>query len=57
LPEEEREIVSLLYYQGLSQAEAAAILGVSVRTVQRYWQSALLKLHDLLSGDWLESSR
>jgi len=52
LPEEEREIVSLLYYQGLSQAEAAAILGVTVRTVQRHWRSALLKLHDLLSGDW-----
>jgi RNA polymerase sigma-70 factor (ECF subfamily) len=49
LPQEEREVVSLLYYQGLTQAEAAAILGVSIRTVQRWWQAALLKLHDLLS--------
>ncbi len=53
LPEKERELVGLLYYQGLSQAEAAAILNVSVRTLQRRWQSTLLNLHDLLSGDWL----
>jgi RNA polymerase sigma-70 factor (ECF subfamily) len=49
LPEEERELVVLLYYQGLSQKEAAAILNVSVRTLQRHWQSTLLNLHDLLS--------
>jgi RNA polymerase sigma factor (sigma-70 family) len=53
LPEEERELVGLLYYQGLSQAEAAVLLNVSVRTLQRRWQSTLLNLHDLLSGDWL----
>ena len=52
LPEEEREVVSLLFYQELSQAEAAAILGVTVRTVQRRWQAALLKLHQLLNGQW-----
>jgi RNA polymerase sigma-70 factor (ECF subfamily) len=52
LPEEEREVVSLLFYQELTQAEAAAILGVTVRTVQRRWQAALLKLHQLLNGQW-----
>jgi RNA polymerase sigma factor (sigma-70 family) len=51
LPAEEREAVGLLYYQGLTQAETAAMLGVSVRTVQRRWQSALLKLHDYLKGE------
>lgn len=51
LPVEEREIVELLYYQGLSQAEAASLLDVSVRTVQRRWINAQLKLRDLLSGD------
>jgi RNA polymerase sigma-70 factor (ECF subfamily) len=50
LPEKEREVVDLLYYQGLRQAEAAALLEVSVRTVQNRWQSALLHLHDLLDG-------
>ncbi len=45
LPEEEREVVGLLFYQGLSQAEAAEVLGMSLRTVQRRWHDALLKLH------------
>jgi len=45
LPEEEREIVGLLFYQGLSQAEAAEILNVSLRTVQRRWHAALCRLH------------
>jgi RNA polymerase sigma-70 factor (ECF subfamily) len=49
LPEEEREIVGLLFYQGLSQAEVADLLNVSVRTVQRRWHTALLKLHSVLN--------
>jgi RNA polymerase sigma-70 factor (ECF subfamily) len=46
LPDLEREVVDLLYYQGLSQAEAAELLTVTVRTIQRRWQSALLLLHE-----------
>ncbi|HZZ78434.1 MAG TPA: sigma-70 family RNA polymerase sigma factor [Gemmataceae bacterium] len=45
LPEEEREVVGLLFYQGLSQAEAAEVLGMSLRTLQRRWHTALCKLH------------
>ncbi len=45
LPEEERNIVDLLYYQGLSQTEAAEVLEISLRTVQRRWHDALIKLH------------
>jgi RNA polymerase sigma-70 factor (ECF subfamily) len=45
LPEEERDVFCLLFYQGLSQDEAAAVLGVARRTVQRRWQAALLSLH------------
>jgi DNA-directed RNA polymerase specialized sigma24 family protein len=45
LPDEEREVVGLLFYQGLSQPEAAALLATSVRTVQRRWHTALCKLH------------
>jgi RNA polymerase sigma factor (sigma-70 family) len=52
LPAEEREVVGLLFYQGLSQAEAAAVLHVTVRTVQRRWHAALLKLHQVLGGQW-----
>jgi RNA polymerase sigma-70 factor (ECF subfamily) len=52
LPDDEREVVGLLFYQELTQGEAAALLHVTVRTVQRRWQSALLKLHQVLKGHW-----
>ncbi len=48
LPEPEREVVDLIFYYGMTQAEAAAVLDVAVRTVQRRWQSALLRLHPIL---------
>jgi RNA polymerase sigma-70 factor (ECF subfamily) len=51
LPDEEREVFDLLWYQGLSQAEAAELLGVSERTIKRRWQTARLKLHDALHGE------
>ncbi len=46
LPEDEREVVGLVYYQGLSQSQAAEILNISVRTIQRRWHAALCKLHN-----------
>jgi RNA polymerase sigma factor (sigma-70 family) len=52
LPTEEREVMDLLYYQGMSQSEAAQILEVSERTVKRRWREARLRLHKLL-GDSL----
>lgn len=48
LPDEEREIVDLLFYQGLTQSAAASLLDINVRTVQRRWHAALLKLHRVL---------
>ena len=50
LPDEEREVFDLLWYQGLPQAEAAALLGVSERTIKRRWASARLKLYEALGG-------
>jgi len=44
LPEEEREVFDLLRIQGLTQVEAAEVLGVSARTVQRRLNHALLLL-------------
>jgi RNA polymerase sigma-70 factor (ECF subfamily) len=50
LPDEEREVFDLLWYQSLPQAEAAGLLGVDVRTVKRRWQAARLRLQEALRG-------
>jgi RNA polymerase sigma-70 factor (ECF subfamily) len=54
LPDEEREVFDLLWYQGLSQAEAASMLKVSERTIKRRWQTARLRLHEALKGEMPE---
>jgi RNA polymerase sigma factor (sigma-70 family) len=51
LPEDEREVFDLLWYQGLSQADAAEVLGVTERTIKRRWQAARLRLYDALHGE------
>jgi RNA polymerase sigma-70 factor (ECF subfamily) len=51
LPEEERDLFDLLWYHGLSQAEAAQLLGISERTVQRRWQAARLKIYEVFRGE------
>jgi RNA polymerase sigma-70 factor (ECF subfamily) len=51
LPVEDREVFDLLWYQGLSQAEAAEVLQVSERTIKRRWASARVRLHDALKGE------
>jgi RNA polymerase sigma factor (sigma-70 family) len=53
LPEAEREVFGLLWYDGLSQAEAAEILDVSVRSIKRRWQSARFLLFRTLHGESL----
>lgn len=51
LPESEREVVNLLFYEALTQGEAARLLGVNVRTVKRRWQAARLRLHENPTSD------
>jgi RNA polymerase sigma-70 factor (ECF subfamily) len=51
LPDEEREVFDLLWYQELTQGEAAETLGVSIRTVKRRWMAARLRLEESLEGD------
>jgi RNA polymerase sigma-70 factor (ECF subfamily) len=51
LPNAERELFDLLWYQGLSQAEAAQVLQVSTRTIERRWQAARLRLYEALQGE------
>lgn len=50
LPEIEREVFDLLWYQGLTQGEAASLLDVSERTVKKRWQSARELICRLMGG-------
>lgn len=49
LPEEEREVFELLRIQGITQSEAAELLQVSAKTVQRRLNRGLLILSEKLS--------
>ncbi|HYT88126.1 MAG TPA: sigma-70 family RNA polymerase sigma factor [Gemmataceae bacterium] len=49
LPEDEREVFGLVRIQGMSQAEAAALLGVSAKTIQRRLNRSLLLLTEALA--------
>jgi RNA polymerase sigma-70 factor (ECF subfamily) len=49
LPEDEREIFDLVRIQGLTHAEAAGVVGVSVKTVQRRLNRARLLLAEQLA--------
>jgi RNA polymerase sigma factor (sigma-70 family) len=49
LPEDDREIFELIRIQGLTLAEAAQLIGVSVKTVQRRLNRARLLLAEALS--------
>ena len=51
LPNDEREVFQLLWYSGTTQREAAALLGISERTVLRRYYRAKLSLRDALHGD------
>jgi RNA polymerase sigma-70 factor (ECF subfamily) len=59
LPEEEREVFELIRIQGLTYPEAATVVGVSVKTVQRRLNRARLllaeELADLCPGAALPS--
>jgi len=56
LPDKEREVVHLLWYEGLKQSEAAEILDVTERTVKNRWSSAKKLLQQRLHrADWFDS--
>jgi RNA polymerase sigma-70 factor (ECF subfamily) len=50
LPDDLRAVFDLLWYEELPQAEAAAILGVSVPTVKLRWMKARLWVQQALGG-------
>jgi RNA polymerase sigma factor (sigma-70 family) len=50
LPDDLRAVFDLLWYQELPQAEAAALLGISVPTVKLRWMKARLQVQQSLGG-------
>lgn len=54
LPDKQREIMDLLWYQGLKQAEAAELLGVDVKTVKRRWREVKILLAEQLDDQLME---
>ncbi len=48
---EDRELFDLLYYQGLTQPEAAALLGKPLKTFKTHWRNAKLRLMNRLGGE------
>jgi RNA polymerase sigma-70 factor (ECF subfamily) len=50
LPDDLRAVFDLLWYQEMSQAEAAALLGIAVRTVKLRWMKARLRVQQALGG-------
>src|SRR5262249_38664228 len=51
LPEEEKEVFDLIWYQEQTLPDAAEVLGVSLSTVKRRWLAARLRLQDLLEDE------
>jgi RNA polymerase sigma factor (sigma-70 family) len=50
LPDELRAVFDLLWYQEMSQAEASALLGISLSTVKLRWMKARLQVQQSLGG-------
>jgi RNA polymerase sigma factor (sigma-70 family) len=50
LPDDLRAVFDLLWYQEMSQAEAAELLGIAVPTVKLRWMKARLQVQQALGG-------
>jgi RNA polymerase sigma factor (sigma-70 family) len=50
LPAEEREVMGLVFYHGWTQAQIASFFQTSERTIRRRWQSACLKVDQMVKG-------
>jgi RNA polymerase sigma-70 factor (ECF subfamily) len=50
LPDDLRAVFDMLWYQEMSQAEAAALLGIAVRTVKLRWMKGRLQVQQALGS-------
>jgi hypothetical protein len=48
---EDRELFNLLWYDGLTQADAASLLGITERTIKRHWKAACVRLYQATHGE------
>ena len=53
LPGEEREVFNLVWYEEMTHEQAAEVLGVTVRTVRRWWRNARYRLQKARFGESL----
>lgn len=51
LPDDEKQVFSLVWYDGLTHVQTAELLGVTERTIRRRWQSARFLLHEVLGKE------
>lgn len=56
LDEAQREVFDLIFYQGMTQTEVAALIGVSDRTVKRRFRDAKLSLNEMLEDNELKGN-
>ena len=54
LPKDQKVVAGLLWYEGMSQPEAARVLGGSLTTLKRRWQAARLNLSEQMAAHWID---
>jgi RNA polymerase sigma factor (sigma-70 family) len=57
LPEEQRTVIVLAYFAGMSQSQIAEHLGIPLGTVKKRVRLAMQKLRDALAADRSEGTR
>ncbi|HJT67677.1 MAG TPA: sigma-70 family RNA polymerase sigma factor, partial [Pyrinomonadaceae bacterium] len=50
LPDEQKQLLLLAYFDGLSQSEIAARVGAPLGTVKTRMRTGMMKLRELLAG-------
>ena len=52
LPEDVRQLFEVIYYQGSTREEAAILLGIPLRTLERLWLRAKIDIKEQLGDEW-----